>query len=260
MIHDAWTFLTIKLVSVPIFIWTVSIVGRRWGPSVGGLVIGLPLTSGPVLFFLALEQGSSFASAASQGTLMGLISLSTSCLVYSRLSFGQSWSASLVASCATYFAVALLLDFLSAPLLLSFAVVVAFLVMIWRLIPSGAVGRVSRELTRWEIPARMIAATSVVLLITEGATILGPHLSGLLTTFPAYAMVLAVFIHRFDGADASTLFLRGVVTGSFTAAVFFFLIASFIVQLGLLIAIGLALLAAVMMHYFLFYSLRKGKE
>jgi hypothetical protein len=95
MIQDAWTFLAIKLVSVPVFIWTVSVVGRRWGPSLGGLIIGLPLTSGPVLFFLALEQGNNFASAASQGALMGLVSLSTSCLVYSRLSFGLSWSSSL---------------------------------------------------------------------------------------------------------------------------------------------------------------------
>jgi len=260
MIQDAWTFLAIKLVSVPIFIWTVSIVGRRWGPSLGGLIIGLPLTSGPVLFFLALEQGSNFASAASQGTLMGLISLSTSCLVYSRLSFRLGWSASVVGSCVTYFVVALLLDFLSAPLVLSFVGVVAFLVMIWRLLPSGAAGNVAREPAKWEIPARVIAATAVILLITEGARVLGPHLSGLLTTFPAYATILAVFIHRFDGADACALFLRGVVTGSFATAVFFFLIASLIIQLGLLIAIGLALLAAMMMQYFLFHSLTKGKQ
>jgi hypothetical protein len=104
----------------------------------------------------------------------------------------------------------------------------------------------------------MITATAVVLLITEGATILGPHLSGLLTTFPAYATVLAVFIHRFDGPAASSLFLRGVVTGTISSAVFFFLLASFIMQLGLSIAFALALFAAVALQYFLFRYLRKG--
>jgi hypothetical protein len=104
----------------------------------------------------------------------------------------------------------------------------------------------------------MITATAVVLLITEGATILGPHLSGLLTTFPAYATVLAVFIHRFDGPAASSLFLRGVVTGTISSAVFFFLLASLIMQLGLSIAFGLALFAAVALQYFLFCYLRKG--
>ena len=258
MMQDAWTFLAIKLVSVPIFIWAVSIVGRRWGHSLGGLIIGLPLTSGPVLLFLALEQGNGFVVAASQGTLLGLISLSTSCLVYSRLSFGRSWQVSLVGCCATYFAVALLLNLLSAPLVLSFVVVVAFVVSTSMLLPSGTVEIASRGPLKWEIPARMITATAVVLLITEGATILGPHLSGLLTTFPAYATVLAVFTHRFDGAAASSLFLRGVVTGTLSSAVFFFLLASLIMQLGLSIAFGLALLAAVTLQYLLFCYLKKG--
>lgn len=174
--QDAWTFFAIKLISVPIFVWTVSVVGHRWGHSVGGLIIGLPLTSGPVLLFLALEQGNSFALAASQGTLMGLISLSVSCLVYSRLSFGRGWPVSLVGSSVTYFAVALLLNFISSPLALSFVVVVAFLVVISRLLPSSEISNVSRGPLKWEIPARMITATAVVLLITEGATILA-HIS-----------------------------------------------------------------------------------
>jgi len=41
-----WTYLLIKIVSVPVFILLVSIVGRKWGHSIGGLIVGLPLTSG----------------------------------------------------------------------------------------------------------------------------------------------------------------------------------------------------------------------
>jgi hypothetical protein len=58
-------------------------------------------------------------------------------------------------------------------------------------------------------------------------------------------------------AGAGSLFLRGVVTGALAFAVFFFLLASFIVQLGLPTAFGLALLAAVTLQYFLFCYLRK---
>jgi F0F1-type ATP synthase assembly protein I len=141
---------------------------------------------------------------------------------------------------------------------LSFVVVVAFIVSISTLLPSGTVEITSRGPLKWEIPARMVTATAVVLLITEGATILGPHLSGLLTTFPAYTAVLVVFTHRFDGAAASSLFLRGVVTGTLSSAVFFFLLASFIMQLGLSIAFGLALLAAMTLQYLLFCYLSKG--
>src|SRR5437660_411979 len=38
--------------------------GRRWGPGVSGWLVGFPLTSGPVAFFLALDQGVSFAAGA----------------------------------------------------------------------------------------------------------------------------------------------------------------------------------------------------
>src|SRR5208282_4792250 len=56
-----------------------------------------------------------------------------------------------------------------------------------------------------------------------------------------------------DGADASALFLRGVVYGSFTAASFFFVNAFFIAQIGLLVAMSIAVAAGVVMHSFLFH-------
>jgi len=237
----------------------VSTVGRRWGHSIGGLILGLPLTSGPVLFFLSLEQGNLFASAAALGTLMGLIPLATSCIAFSLLSFRVSWPTSLVACCITFFAVAFILNYVSAPLLLSFVGVLAFLAIIRKLFPSGTVERVSRKPPGWEIPARAIAATVLVLLITEGATMLGPHLSGLLTPFPVYATILGVFTLKFDGANACALFLRGIITGCFTTAVFLFLISSFIVQLGLFLVMTLAILAVLLMHSFLLYTFRRSQ-
>lgn len=259
MVPNSWTFLAIKLVSVPIFIWMVSTVGRRWGHSIGGLILGLSLTSGPVLFFLSLEQGNLFASAAALGTLMGLIPLATSCIAFSLLSFRAGWPTSLVACCITFFAVAFILNYVSAPLLLSFVGVLAFLAIIRKLFPSGTVERVSRKTPSWEIPARAIAVTVLVLLITEGATMLGPHLSGLLTPFPVYATILGVFTPKFDGANACALFLRGVITGCFTTAVFLFLISSFIVPLGLFLVMTLAILAVLLMHSLLLYTFRRSQ-
>jgi hypothetical protein len=257
MIENAYTLLAVKLVSVPIFILIVSVVGHRWGHSIGGLILGLPLTSGPVLLFLALEQGNRFASGAALGTLLGLISLSTSCLVFSRLSYRLRWSISLVGCCIVYFAVALLLNFIEAPLVTALIVVLVILAVVHEVFPSDSTGNVSRKSPVWEIPARMIAATTLVLLITGGASMLGPHLSGLLTPFPVYATIIGVFILRFDGAGASALFLRGLVTGCFTTAVFLFLISASIVHFGLIPSMSLALLVALVMHSLLLYSFKK---
>lgn len=50
--------IALKLVLTPLLIGMASVAGRRWGPMVSGRLIGLPLTSAPVVLFLALEQGT----------------------------------------------------------------------------------------------------------------------------------------------------------------------------------------------------------
>ncbi len=66
MLEIDWVIFLLKLLLVPTFIGIVSLAGRRWGPTVSGWLVGLPLTSGPVAFFLALEQGNVFAAQASR--------------------------------------------------------------------------------------------------------------------------------------------------------------------------------------------------
>lgn len=47
--------LALKLVLAPALIGAASLAGRRWGPAVSGWLVGLPLTSGPIAFFLRLD-------------------------------------------------------------------------------------------------------------------------------------------------------------------------------------------------------------
>ena len=61
-----------------------------------------------------------------------------------------------------------------------------------------------RRLPRWDIPVRMVAATAVVVLITTLAPFLGSHLAGLLSPFPVFGAVVAVFAHRAHGPHAAT--------------------------------------------------------
>jgi O-antigen/teichoic acid export membrane protein len=51
----------LKLVLTPLLIAAASLARRRWGHAVSGWLLGLPLTSGPVAFFLAIERGASFS-------------------------------------------------------------------------------------------------------------------------------------------------------------------------------------------------------
>ncbi|MGH7598612.1 MAG: GNAT family N-acetyltransferase [bacterium] len=226
----------------------MSLAGRRWGPMVSGWLVGLPLTSGPIALFLALERGNAFAANAAEGILIGLISLSAFCLTYSRLAIRVRWLYSIFAGWIAYFVLTFVLQRFAVSLVFSFAIVIGVLAITLKLLPKTSAVTILPVSPRWELPLRMLVATAVVILLTGFAEVLGPRLSGLLAPFPVYASVLAVFTHHFQGGAAATQLLRGVVAGTFSFAVFFLIMAAMIVKWGIGVAFGLASVAALSMH------------
>jgi hypothetical protein len=249
--------LIFKLLLTPIIIGLVSLAGRRWGPAVSGWLVGLPLTSAPVVLFLAVEQGRSFASAAAQGTLLGQISGASFCLAYSWISLRLGWLYSLLTGWCVFFILTAALEHVSVPLILAFLGAICFLAIVLKLLPASQQKVDLKNPPAWEIPLRMLVATGIVLILTGVAGLLGPQLSGLLTTFPMYASILGAFSHRFQGSIAARRLLRGVVTGLFTFAVFFLIVASTIERWGIAPAFILAILAALLIHGSSFILLRK---
>jgi len=237
------TTLVLKLLLVPTFIGIVSLAGRRWGSTLSGWLIGLPLTSGPVAFFLALEQGSLFASEASRGILMGIISVLVFCLVYSRLAIRFKLTPSILGGVISYFVCTYLLDSVNPSLLLAFLSVIGFWLFSLVLMPKIGADRPrsGSASAQWEIPLRMITATTLVLVITGIAQILGPQLTGLLTPFPIYATILVIFTHRLEGGTEAVKLVKGLVAGLFTFTVFFLVVSSTILPWG----IGLSFMSAI---------------
>lgn len=84
------------------------------------------------------------------------------------------------------------------------------------------------------LPVRMVVATGVVLLITGVAPAIGPHWAGLLSPFPAFAVILALFTHRAYGSHGAVAVLDGLVIGLAAPAVFFLVLAGALPGLGLL--------------------------
>jgi hypothetical protein len=63
----------VKVVVTPLLIGGASLAGRRWGDQLGGWLVALPLTSGPVAFLLATDHGVDFAATAAVAMLAGTI-------------------------------------------------------------------------------------------------------------------------------------------------------------------------------------------
>ena len=92
----------LKLLLAPALILLATMAGRRWGPAVGGWLAGLPMTSGPASFILALEQGPEFAARAALGTLFGLVSLAAFSLAYGAAARRGRWGGCLAASLGAF--------------------------------------------------------------------------------------------------------------------------------------------------------------
>jgi hypothetical protein len=248
MLEIDWVIFVLKLLLVPTFIGIVSLAARRWGPTVGGWLVGLPFTSGPVAFFLALEQGNQFAAAASRGILLGIISVFIFCLGYSRLAVHLSWIPCVMGGLGLYFACTYLLDLTNLSLVIGFISVLVVLATSLALMPRLGAEKPFSSSVKWEIPTRMVSATALVFIITGIAQLLGPQLTGLLTPFPVYATILAIFVHRLDGGQQAARLLRGVVAGSFTFAVFFLMISSTILAWGIGISFTSAIAISLVTH------------
>lgn len=225
--------IVLKLVVTPLLIAVATLVARRWGHGVGGWLAGFPLTSAPVSIFLALEQGPAFAAGAAVGTLLGLAAMGACCLVYGRVARHTGWMGSTAAGVGVFVVCLAVLSRVTASLPAAFLLVCATLAVAALALPAGSRGGTSAPAPRWDVPARMVVATGVVLTLTTAATYLGPTLSGLFSPLPVFLFLLAIFAQRSEGADASVRVLRGGIIGSFAFAVFFLVVGMGLGRLGI---------------------------
>lgn len=250
--------LALKLSITPVLILLASLAGRRLGGAVGGWIVGLPLTSGPVALFLALDQGPAFAQQAAAGTLTGTAAQAFFGLAYFLASTRMGWQLSYCAASATFLAVAASLQVLALPHIALFAIAVAALSAALYLMPSQGPRQRLGALPAWDLPARMALATTLVVSVTAAATALGPRLSGLAATFPIFATVLTVFAHRVQGGGAAREVLRGLILGLYAFASFFIVLSALLTRTSIAASFAGACLAAMFVQGVTFRLMRRG--
>ena len=236
--------LVLKLIMAPVIIGSASLAGRRWGPAVSGWIVGMPLTSGPVIFFLALSHDTAFATSTVLGIISGGLSLVSYALTYAWLAKYFRWYVALAGGFIVFALGTTLLQNVSLPLLPIFLIVCATIVLGLLLMPKDEVEGGEPPFGKWDIPSRIVIGTTFILLITGSAEILGPRLTGLLTMIPLYVTILAIFAHRHQGPAAAAHVLRGLLYGMFAFAGFFITIGLLLEKAGIAISFITAILVA----------------
>lgn len=232
-----------KLTVTPLLLLAASIAIRRWGEVLGGFLVGLPLTSGPISVFLALEHGPAFAIQATSGSLIATAAQAGFCFSYCRFAI-CGWPVALAAACATFCLTACLLQWSGLPHLALFLLALLAVMSALYLTPKTAVKGRRLPAPWWDLPARMLLIASLVVGVTSIAPYVGAGVSGVLASFPFMAAILGVFSHRMAGHAAGQQVLRGMLAGLLSFATFFYVLSLALAWVGLFAAYADAILCA----------------
>ncbi|MBA2683684.1 MAG: hypothetical protein H0U66_04270 [Gemmatimonadaceae bacterium] len=211
----------IGMVAAPMLVAIASLIGKRWGVAAGGWFIALPLISGPIVLTYALERGAAFAAQACLGALLAVVSLCAFALAYAWSARRVGWAGSSALACGAFLASSWALQQLRVPSIgWAFLVACAALAIALRLMPpASSLVRGGRPAV-WELPVRIALAASLVWALAAISSAAGPRVSGLLTPFPITSLILVAFIHRHERVEAVSQYLRGLLKGLFSFAIF----------------------------------------
>jgi len=216
--------LFLKIVIVPIFISIVTLAGRKWGHKVAGVLAGFPVVAGPIIVFVALDQGVAFgqqaALAAINGTLALIIFTITFCWACTRFHLAVS----ILIATAAWFLVAILIQIFPLSLMPAALLSSSVLALTNFLLPK--VGKLPPRNAHFnDMPWRMLIGALLTIAITTLAVNLGPMWSGTLAVFPVISLVLAIFVYLGDGSGHVVEMYKGMLTGLYTFIAFFFTLA-----------------------------------
>lgn len=182
------------------------------------------MVAGPILAFIAVEQGPAFTAKAAGATLSAVLAILAFGIAYAWAATRHGWPASLATGFVGYAIAVAGLNATDPTLPMSIAAVLAALAIAPRLYPPAhAIADSSPAASSRsgnDMPLRMLASALLVCTVSHFAQAMGPRLSGVFAMFPVMGSVLVVFSHRQGGAAFAIQLLRGMVLGYYAFSAF----------------------------------------
>ena len=202
----------LRLLIAPLIVLGVTLVQRRFGQSVGGLIVGLPLSTLPLLWLVALQHGAGFTSKMATTILAAGAAQVIVIWLYARLASRTSPLRAVVVTVAAFFLVTAPLVTVRLSVVLAGALAIGAFSLAVQFWPR--VADTPDEGGSYRLWLRMAVAAIVTMVIASSAGVVGPAMAGLLGALPVMSLTIGFMTHRELGAGASTRFLEGVNKGT----------------------------------------------
>jgi hypothetical protein len=240
-------FFLLRVLLVPLAVIVGTTAQRRFGDAVGGLVIGLPLASLPLLWLVALQHGIGFVISMTSALLVGSVAEAVVLWLYAHFTVRFSPSFALVGALGVFALAASAVDLLKLSAILAGVITAIGFAVALRWWPATrSVSSSARGPSRLWL--RVVVATLFTMVIASLAGRLGPVVSGLIDALPATSLTMAFLTHQEQGSHASSHFLYGVTRGSFSYLASMFVLAELLRTRDLSLAFGAAMLVALIVQ------------
>lgn len=223
----------------------VTLSVERLTPKIGGALAGLPIVTGPALYFLLDEKSVVFGASAAAASLMSLTAAQVFLVGYTVVAARTKWAAIIVAVLSWICGIWALSHLQPSP----WVGLPLFLVSMVaaRYITECYVITLDRTATDGTLLMLIVRATIAGLLVAMGTIAsgwLGPVWAGSLIAYPISLTVILVTVHHRSGAQLAILTARAAMLGIFSLAVFTFMVAILLEIYGPVISFVVALLAS----------------
>ena len=218
------TLFYLKVVVGPLMVLSVTFLQRRYGDRFGGWLIGLPITTGPFILIICIQEGVAFGGRTTHGVLLGQIALIAFCWAYAYAALRAEWYSAILIGTL----VCLIVGYFVTQIKISVWVTMIVLTVIWLIAmkwwPHSNLLEAKITPPHWELPVRVLATLTLLVSLSALAPHVGAKVAGALSTYPVIASVLGTFNQKRFGPAATIATLRGLMqTLPITIAIIFLL-------------------------------------
>jgi hypothetical protein len=208
--------LAVRMAAVAVFIIAGALISERAGPFFGAMVTSLPVYTGPVYLFLAIDHPPEFLAQVTVGSLGSCAVIPIFVLVYALMA-RTGWGAlpSLLVAFSVWMAVAAgvqLNDWSLIEALLFALPIYAVAIVVGRSF-TNAVAMTPTGRSWRDLMLRVLLVTCVVGAVNAMSPFLPVKLTGILSIMPTVMMSLILVLHGRIGGPATAAMLTHSIAG-----------------------------------------------